>query len=102
MYKLKNFVAIPINYLVLPSRVGKNKFNIVFELPFRHILKHIDSVNIVPKSFSRPLVASWVRTRPCGSVDYLILEVERHMLSNDQQYLLDISKVYLTLLNHKI
>ena len=67
------------------------------ELPFRHILQHIDGVTTGPKSFSGPIGQQLTGCEKLlvvkyESVDCLIPEIERNMLSKDQQYLLDISK----------
>lgn len=67
------------------------------ELPFRHIFQHIDGATTGPKSFSGSIGKQLVGCEKLPvveyeSVDCSIPEIDKKMLSKDQQYLLDISK----------
>ncbi|GBO45089.1 hypothetical protein AVEN_31582-1 [Araneus ventricosus] len=66
------------------------------ELPFRHIFQHIDGQTAEPKSFSGPIEQQLTYYEKLSVVDYesiycSILDIDRNLLSKEQQYLLDIS-----------
>ncbi|GBN48121.1 hypothetical protein AVEN_87101-1 [Araneus ventricosus] len=66
------------------------------DLPFRHIFQHIDGQTAGPKSFSGPIGQQLTCSEKLPVVDYepidcSILDIDRNLLSKDQQYLLDIS-----------
>lgn len=67
------------------------------ELPFRHFFQHLDGVTTGPTSFSGPIGS---QLKDCEKlpvveffpIDCVLPEVDRKLLSKDQQYLLDICK----------
>ncbi|GBN01649.1 hypothetical protein AVEN_232770-1 [Araneus ventricosus] len=66
------------------------------ELPFRHIFQHIDGQTAGPKSFSAAIGQQLTGYEKLPVVDYepidcSILDIDRNLLSKDQQYLFDIS-----------
>ncbi|GBM90441.1 hypothetical protein AVEN_124689-1 [Araneus ventricosus] len=66
------------------------------ELPFRHIFQHIDGQIAGPKSFSGPIGQQLTCCEKLPVVDYepidcSIPDIDRNLLSKDQQNLLDIS-----------
>ncbi|GBM88396.1 hypothetical protein AVEN_149450-1 [Araneus ventricosus] len=66
------------------------------ELPFRHIFQHIDGQTEGPKSFNGPIEQQLTCYEKLPVVDYepidcSIPDIDRNLLSEDQQYLLDIS-----------
>ncbi|GBN12255.1 hypothetical protein AVEN_245732-1 [Araneus ventricosus] len=66
------------------------------ELPFRHIFQHIDGQTAGPKSFSGPIEQQLtcyekLPVVDCEPIDCSIPDIDRNLLSKDQQYLLDIS-----------
>ncbi|GBL85132.1 hypothetical protein AVEN_221343-1 [Araneus ventricosus] len=67
------------------------------ELPFRHIFQHIYGQTAGPRSFSGPIGQQLTCYEKLPVVNYepidcLIPDIDRNLLSKDQQYLLDISK----------
>lgn len=67
------------------------------ELPFRHLFQHLDGVTTGPKSFSGPIGSQLTGCEKLPVVEFeridcVIPEVDRQVLSKDQQYLLDICK----------
>ncbi|GBL99672.1 hypothetical protein AVEN_249723-1 [Araneus ventricosus] len=67
------------------------------ELPFRHIFQHIDGQTAGPKSFIGPIGKQLTCCEKLPVVDYepidcSIPDIDRNLLSKDQQYLLDISE----------
>ncbi|GBM08073.1 hypothetical protein AVEN_122990-1 [Araneus ventricosus] len=66
------------------------------EIPFRHIFQHIDGQTTGPKSFSVPIGQQLICCEKLPVIDYepvdcSIPNIDRNLLSKDQQYLLDIS-----------
>lgn len=66
------------------------------ELPFRHLFQTLDGETTGPKSFSGPIGSQLkncekLPVKTFQSIDCEIPEIERNILSKDQQYLLDIS-----------
>ncbi|GBM31648.1 hypothetical protein AVEN_101272-1 [Araneus ventricosus] len=77
----------------MPATVCLLRFN---ELSFRHIFQHIDGKTIGPKSFSGPIGQQLTCYENLPVVDYepidcSIPDIDRNLLSKDQQYLLGIS-----------
>ncbi|GBO18220.1 hypothetical protein AVEN_71696-1 [Araneus ventricosus] len=85
----------------IENHVGRPlKWNICLlhfnELPFRHIFQHIDCQTAGPNSFSGLIGQQLTCYEKLPVVDYepidwSIPDIERNLLSRDQQYLLDIS-----------
>lgn len=66
------------------------------ELPFRHLFKYLDGETTGPKSFSGPIGTQLSKCEKLPVVNFdsvkcEIPEIDRTILSKDQQYLLDIS-----------
>lgn len=66
------------------------------ELPFRHLFQTLDGETTGPKSFSGPIGIQLSKCEKLpivdfGSVDCEVPDIDRNILSKDQQYLLDIS-----------
>ncbi|GBN97717.1 hypothetical protein AVEN_202615-1 [Araneus ventricosus] len=66
------------------------------ELPFRHLFLNLDGETTAPISFSGPLATRFSKCEKLPVLNFKsskckILEIERKILSKDQQYLLDIS-----------
>ncbi|GBN78353.1 hypothetical protein AVEN_32266-1 [Araneus ventricosus] len=66
------------------------------ELPFRHLFINLDGERTVPKSFSGPFGAQLSKCEKLPVVNFKsneceISENEQKILSEDQQYVLDIS-----------
>ncbi|GBO10088.1 hypothetical protein AVEN_255352-1 [Araneus ventricosus] len=62
------------------------------ELPFRHIFQHIDGQTAGPKCFRRPIGQQLTCHEKLPVVDYepidcSIPDIDRNLLSKDQQYL---------------
>ncbi|GBN98718.1 hypothetical protein AVEN_48820-1 [Araneus ventricosus] len=86
--QIEKQVKIPLQWGVCLSHYN--------ELPFRHLLINLDGEKTGPKSFSGPIVTLLSKCEKLPvvnfkSVECEISEIERKILSKDQQYLLDIS-----------
>ncbi|GBM70647.1 hypothetical protein AVEN_206868-1 [Araneus ventricosus] len=86
--RIENHVGRPVQWSICILH-----FN---ELPFRHIFQHIDRQATGPKSFSGPIGQQPTCYEKLPVVDYepidcSISDIDRNLLSKDQQYLLDIS-----------
>lgn len=87
--RLENHIGRPLQWSVCLLH-----FN---ELPFRHLFQHIDGQTAGPKSFSGPIgqqLNGCEKSPPVAfePIEVFIPDIERKLLSKDQQYLLDISK----------
>lgn len=71
------------------------------ELPFRHLFQTLDGETTGPKSFSGPIGIQHSKCEKLPlvdfeSVDCEIPDIDRNILSKDQQYLLDISSAIIS------
>lgn len=88
VHQLENHVGRPLQWSICLLH-----FN---ELPFRHIFQHIDGQTAGPKSFTGPIGHQLTGCEKLPVVCYepidcSIPDIDRNLLSKDQQYLLDIS-----------
>ncbi|GBN88697.1 hypothetical protein AVEN_19754-1 [Araneus ventricosus] len=88
IHRIENHVGRPLQWSICLLH-----FN---DLPFRHILQHIDGQTAGPKSFSGPIGQQLTCCDKLLVVDYepidcSIPDIDRNLLSKDQQYLSDIS-----------
>ncbi|GBL98512.1 hypothetical protein AVEN_111632-1 [Araneus ventricosus] len=88
IHRIENHVGHPLQWSICLLH-----FN---ELPFRYIFQHIDGETAGPKSFSGSIGQQLTCCEKLPVVDYepidcSIPDIERNLLSKDQQYLLDIS-----------
>ncbi|GBM95043.1 hypothetical protein AVEN_196196-1 [Araneus ventricosus] len=86
--RIENHVGRPLQW-----RICILYFN---ELPFRHIFQRINGQTAGPKSFSGPIEQQLTCYEKFPVVDYepidcSIPDIDRNLLSKDQQYLLGIS-----------
>ncbi|GBO04945.1 hypothetical protein AVEN_48613-1 [Araneus ventricosus] len=88
IYRIEKHVGRPLQWSICLQHYN--------ELPFRHIFQHIDGQTAGPKSFSGAIGQQLTCYEKLPVVDYepidcSILDIDRNLLSKDQQYLLDIS-----------
>ncbi|GBN01814.1 hypothetical protein AVEN_268362-1 [Araneus ventricosus] len=88
IHRIENQVGRPLQWSICILH-----FN---ELPFRHIFQHIDGQTVGPISFSGPIEQQLTCYEKLPVVDYepidcSIRDIDRNLLSKEQQYLLDIS-----------
>lgn len=87
-HQLENHVGCPLQWSICLLH-----FN---ELPFRHIFQHIDGQTAGPKSFTGPIGQQLTCCEKLPVVDYeptdcSIPDIDRNLLSKDQQHFLNIS-----------
>ncbi|CAH0564432.1 unnamed protein product [Brassicogethes aeneus] len=88
IHRLENHVGRPLQWSICLLH-----FN---ELPFRHIFQYIDGKTAGPTTFSGSIGQQLTNCEKLPVVDYepidcSVPDIDRNLLSKDQQYLLDIS-----------